>query len=68
MKLYTPEGSELMQVESIDVVDGKLLVRGQIMGAMPMMATVAPVDLRAGLKLVSVGKIWRILMLMCRGK
>jgi len=57
MKLYAPDGSELMHVEKVDVVDGKLLVQGKIMGAMPMKAMLPPEQLRSGMHFFSFGLI-----------
>jgi len=57
MKLYAPDGSELMHVEKVDVVDGKLMVQGKIMGAMPMKAMLPPEELRSGMRFFSFGLV-----------
>ena len=54
MKLYAPDGSEMMQVSELVVEDGKLLIKGKVFGAMPMTAALKPAEARAGLKLLNV--------------
>lgn len=66
MKMTTPEGNDLMEVESVDVERGRIVVRGMIMGSMPMVSMIAPSEMRAGLKLLSAGKIFRLLALFFR--
>jgi len=53
MKLYTPEGDDLMQVTVIERDGDKLLIKGKIMGAMPMKAHLRPEDLRGIFKVAS---------------
>ena len=53
MKMYTPEGSELIEVVSVAPCEEGLLVGGQIMGAMPMKAVLKPSQLRAAFKFVT---------------
>ena len=66
MKLMTPDGSELMHVESIDVQNGKLVIRGMIMGAMPMISVVSPAEMRSGLRLLSIKKFLMLIAVMFR--
>ena len=56
MKLYAPDGSEMMQVSELVVEDGKLLIKGKVFGAMPMTAALKPAEARAALKLLN-GKV-----------
>ena len=53
MKLYAPDGSEMMQVSELVVEDGKLLIKGKVFGAMPMTAALKPAEARAALKLLN---------------
>ena len=53
MRLLSPEGSDLMFVEKVDVVDGNIVVQGKIMGALPMKAILKPDELRSGMRLLN---------------
>lgn len=53
MKLYAPDGSEMMQVSELVVEDGNLLIKGKVFGAMPMNASLNPEAARAALKLLT---------------
>jgi hypothetical protein len=56
MKLKSADGSELMNVTAVER-DGELLViRGKIMGAMPMTAKLSPAEFRKGFALLN----WRL--------
>jgi hypothetical protein len=68
VKLVTTENSELMDVSSIEVEDGKLIVGGTIMGAMPIRAVLTGAELRRGFKLVTLGTIWQIIKIFLSGK
>lgn len=68
MKLVTTDNSELMDVASVEVENGRLIVSGTIMGAMPIRAVLTGAELRSGLKLVSLGTIWQIIKLFLAGK
>ena len=57
MKLFSPDGSELMHVEKVEAVDGNIVVQGKIMGAMPMKAILRPQELRSGMRFLSFGLI-----------
>jgi len=63
MKLYAPDGSEMMQISELVVEDGKLLIKGKVFGAMPMTAALKPAEARAGLKLLN-GRILLFLLTM----
>jgi len=52
MKLLNPDGSELMRVESIEREGNHLVIRGKVLGAMPMSARLEPEEARKGLKLL----------------
>jgi hypothetical protein len=57
MKLYSSDGSELMDVTAIRSEGGCLIIKGKIMGAMPIQAVLKPAELRSGFKLISVKTI-----------
>jgi hypothetical protein len=66
MKIYDANDSELMEVRAIAGEDGKLVIRGKIFGAMPMVAKVTPKEARAALKLLDAKTIWFLLTLLFR--
>jgi hypothetical protein len=53
MKLYSQDGSELMEVESLDRDGNDLVIKGKVFGSMPMSARLKPEEARKGLKLLS---------------
>jgi len=53
MKLYGPDNSELMQVTSLEAVDGKLVMKGKVFGAMPLTAKLTATEARNALKLLN---------------
>jgi hypothetical protein len=53
MKLYSPDGSELMEVEALERDGNSLVVKGKVFGAMPMTAKLSPGEARKGLKLLN---------------
>ena len=66
MKMITPEGNDLLDVESIDVEDGKIVIRGVIMGHMPMISLITAAEMRTGFKLLSLKKIFALISLLFR--
>ena len=58
MKLYGPDGSEIMNVTKLDAKGSSLVVKGQVFGAMPLTAELRPEDARAIFKLLN----WKVLM------
>ncbi len=66
MKIYDANDQELMTVREIAREDGKLVVRGKIFGAMPMVAKVTPKEARAALKLLDFKTILFILSMLIR--
>jgi len=67
MKLYTPEGTELIDVSAVGPHADGLLIERKIMGAVPMKALLRPRELRAGLRFLSLKMIWVLLRMMFRG-
>lgn len=66
MKMQGPDGSELIEVLDVQPHESGLLLSGQIMGAMPMKAVLRPSQLRAGLRLVSVRLVLRLIAMLFR--
>lgn len=66
MKLHTPEGRELMEVQSVEHDGDALVVRGVIMGSMPARAVIRPEELRAAFRLLSLSLILGIVALLFR--
>ena len=55
MKIYGPDGKELMVITAIEREASTLIVRGKIFGTMPLTAKLQPGELRKGLRLMG----WR---------
>ncbi|SDB50847.1 hypothetical protein SAMN03159382_00554 [Pseudomonas sp. NFACC23-1] len=53
MKLYSPDGSELMQIQSLERDGDLLLLKGTAFGAMPIVAQLRPEEMRGGLRLLN---------------
>ncbi|CAM2169657.1 conserved hypothetical protein [Paraburkholderia sacchari] len=68
MRLFTTDHSELMEISSIRTEDGKVIVSGTIMGAMPVQAVLSGTELRKGYSMVSFGTMWRIFKIFLSGK
>ena len=64
MKLHTPDGNELMEVQRLERVGKVLIVRGTIMGTMPTKAVIRPSQLRAALSLLRPRLILQIIALL----
>ena len=60
MKVYGPDGKEMMTVSSIERDGAMLVVKGKIFGAMPMTAKLKPAEVRKALRLMS----WRTLLFL----
>lgn len=59
MKIYTPEGTELMMITSIEPTEAGIVISGTIMGAMPMKGVIRPAELKSGRKFLSGKLTWR---------
>jgi hypothetical protein len=68
MRLTTTDHSDLMEISSITVENGKVLVSGTIMGAMPVLAVLSGSEMRKGYSMVSFGTLWQIFRIFLRGK
>lgn len=58
MKLYGPDGKEMMTVSAIERDGAHLIIKGKIFGAMPMSARLKPAEVRSALKLMN----WKTLL------
>ena len=54
MKFLDAQNKELMAVRKVALEDGRLVIRGKIFGAMPMVAKLTPEEAREGLRLLGV--------------
>lgn len=61
MRVRSIDGAELMQISAIERRGNDLIIKGKIMGAMPMSATLSPSEVRNGLKLLNL-KLFLFLM------
>ncbi|HEY8509229.1 MAG TPA: hypothetical protein VIL32_12770 [Steroidobacteraceae bacterium] len=66
MKIYSQDGSELMRIEALERDGNQLIIRGKVLGAMPMTAKLRPAEVRQGLKLLNVRLAWFLLTLPFR--
>jgi hypothetical protein len=53
MRLMSAENAELMQVTALERDGDQLVIRGKIMGAMPMTAKLSPAEFRKGFGLLN---------------
>jgi len=53
MKIYSQDGSELMDVTAIERNDNQLVVKGKIFQSMPMTAKLRPEEARKGMGMMS---------------
>jgi hypothetical protein len=53
MKIFSQDGSELMDVTAIERDGNQLVVKGKIFQSMPMTAKLRPEEARKGMKLMS---------------
>jgi hypothetical protein len=67
MKLKSADGSELMQVNALERDGDMLVIRGKIMGAMPMTAKLSPAEFRKGFRLLNAGLFFFLLSFPFRG-
>jgi hypothetical protein len=66
MKIYSQDGSELMRIEALERDGNQLVIRGKVLGAMPMTAKLRPAEVRKGLKLLNLRLAWFLLTLPFR--
>ena len=66
MKIYTPEGTELMTIDRVETTPAGIVIAGTIMGAMPMTGVIRASELKAGRKFLSVRLVRTALAMMFR--
>ena len=66
MKIYSADGSELMEVSTLERDGNQLLIKGKVFGSMPMTAKLKPEEARKGLKLLSFRLALFLLTLLFR--
>ena len=66
MKLYNPDGTELMTITAIERSGSKLIIKGNIFGSMPVNTELRPAEARRGLKLLSFSKVLFVVSLLWR--
>lgn len=66
MKLFSPDKSELMQIDSLERDGDVLLIKGSAFGAMPITAQLQPEQARQALKLLNVRLVLFLLTLFFR--
>ena len=66
MKLYTPDGQELMDVVTIRRDGNNLVIDGTIMGAMPTQAVLRPDEARSAFGVLAPGLIPFLLSFIVR--
>jgi hypothetical protein len=54
MRIKSADGSELMQVSALGRDGNQLVIKGKIMGAMPMTAKLSPAEFRKGFGLLNL--------------
>jgi len=66
VKLYNPDGSELMTITAIERDGKSLVIKGDIFGSMPINTLLRPNEARAGLKLMSIRKLLFLISMLFR--
>jgi hypothetical protein len=66
MKIYSQDGSELMEVVELGIDGGQLVIKGKVFGSMPMSARLRPQEARRGLRLLGPGLAWFLLTFLFR--
>ena len=66
MKLYNPDGSELMTITAIERDGDNLVIKGDIFGSMPINTLLRPSEARAGLKLMNMRKLLFLISMLFR--
>jgi len=66
VKIYTPDNNELMCITAVQRDGNALLIKGKIMGTMPMKAHIRPEEIRRLVKLLSFRTLLFLLTLPFR--
>lgn len=66
MKIYSQDGSELMEVQSLDCEGNQLIIKGKVFGSLPMSARLKPDEARKGFRLLNLRLVLFLLSLLFR--
>ncbi|HEU4617245.1 MAG TPA: hypothetical protein VFV10_04355 [Gammaproteobacteria bacterium] len=66
MILYSPDGTALIEVKSLERSGNELLIKGKVFGTMPLTARLTAAETRKGLKLLRPSLVWFLLSLAFR--
>lgn len=66
MKLYSPDGSELMEIDRLERDGSELVIKGKVFASLPMTARLKPEDARAGLGLLNYRLVLFLISLIFR--
>ncbi len=66
MTLYSADNSKLMEVSALEIDGNQLLIKGKIMGAMPMTAKLRPEEARKLFGLLNLKLIFFLLTIPFR--
>jgi len=66
MKIYSQDGSEMMEVTELGIDAGQLVIKGRVFGSMPMSARLRPAEARRGFSLLNPRLAWFLLTLPFR--
>ncbi|QRG07243.1 hypothetical protein EZH22_02035 [Xanthobacter dioxanivorans] len=66
MKLFNLDNSPLMDVNAISRDNNDLIIKGTIMGAMPMTCKLTPAEARGMLKMLTPGLVFFLLTFLFR--
>jgi len=66
VKILSQDRSNLMEVTSLDISSGELVIKGKVFGTMPMSARLSPGEARNGLKLLSPRIVFFLLTFLFR--
>ena len=68
MKIYSQDGSEMMDISSLEQDGNQLVIKGKVFGSMPMSAKLRPEEARRGLRLLNPRVFWFLLTLLFRSR
>ncbi|GLJ00731.1 hypothetical protein [Sphingobium sp. BS19] len=60
INIYAPDKSNLMEIATLEAKDGNLVIKGKIMGSMPMTAVVRPEEARKVVSLLN----WKLVLFL----
>lgn len=66
MKIYSQDGSELMDVSELGIDGHQLVIKGKVFGSMPMSARLKPAEARRAFALLNFRLIFFLLTLPFR--